>query len=442
MSTQENTRDLRNTKNLHQCLKLMGGDIDIGLLFGEKRIPQSTIMRGPTGAGKTQGIIQLAQSWANRHNKILLFQTCTISSIDSIDVRGPVLMAPPFGKDSAIPDAYKRIKMAPSGLFGMPPIARQVWGRVNAILSLSPAEAAARYGEQWNRKIEIEDIFVVLFLDEFFQSEAPTQKALAGLLLEQVLGDDYPMPPLLWVPMASNRIEDDAGVENALRHIPTRLASYWMKQDREVFCSYASTQNIIPPIVSWVHSEPELEVALCDKPGSDEDDGLPISTSRTLFMADAALKYWTGWKPTMSVDDHQLPRTQQENREAFDAVVARIGLTAAERLWATFMFKDELSPFKDIVAAPHKAVLPSNPGIQYYAVSMVLNELERLASQGELSSKIVEPASEYCLRFPKVFQANFVRAFQKLPATSRIGSKAVQQWRTDRKNAALVFNAF
>jgi hypothetical protein len=373
---------------------------------------------GPPGIGKSDLKVQVANRIANKLGKIAVVVTVFLSSVDMADTRGPICMVPPpaaVGADGVITDVRQiipdeRMRSAPSGRFGVPPIIERVW------------RDCAMAMQKHNCKLE--DLFVVLDLDEFQQGTLETLRSTGPLILTGTLGDEYPLPAGTWVIGASNRQEDASGTEENLRFLDNRWSLYEAVNDAPTWVKWARVNQVHESFMGFALNHPDI--ALVDAVPSGTD---AFSTARSLVAANSLSLSMLGWTPGEAVHAVKFP-TEVAGRDPLSyAVAGALGEGAASMFFTYLKFEKELPAMETVIADPAGAKLPSGH-LQYAMVSRCMVHA---------NPDNIDPVMQYVSRMDREYQGIFVNSVNDDEAIQDAGSAELVKWLSTPQNQAMIF---
>lgn len=197
----------------------------------------------------------------------------------------------------------------------------------------------------------------ILFLDEFVQATHEVQKAVAPLLLERRIGE-YTLPEGWRVVLAGNELDDNAGANTLLSHIVNRVTIiHTLAPDVDMWVSWAANEGLEPECIAFAKLRPHA--VFNTDPGVDPND--PYCTPRSLHSASDIAKGYPGGLQAMV------------NSPLGMALLAgAVGKGAATELSALVRTAMTLPSYEEVVAAPTKTPIPSEPSLMYAMVMLVV----------------------------------------------------------------------
>jgi hypothetical protein len=262
---------------------------------------------------------------------------------------------------------------------------------------------------------------VIVFIDEFAQAEHIVAKAMAPLILDHRVGDDF-LPEGTWVVLASNRAKDRAGANKMLTHVINRVATFDLESDLAGAMNFVSNTGRHPMHAAFINARPGV-VFTDEIPKGDRPFPSPRSVTFAFdYMSMVSGKDDAGnWNMQLADD----PFTQQ-------VVAGFVGEGASAEMFAFIKVASELPEIEDILDDPAGAKMPSDKRLdaQYAAASLLVHHAD---------AEKIEPLWTYAQRLSKEFQVSIARQLVEKSGGILLNSPALNKWLVS--NRALVMGS-
>jgi hypothetical protein len=252
----------------------------------------------------------------------------------------------------------------------------------------------------------------IVFFDEAFQAEHPTQKAAAPYLSEHGTGE-HKLPPAWAVWGASNRIEDRAGVNRPLGHMVSRVCFIHLECDPEGWLRWAGEKKLHPMGLAYAKAFPG-EVFNPDPP---KDVTKPACNPRSYTYA---LQFLAQNSNGMELRSDSITQ---------EIVSGYIGEASAAQLFAWSKVVDILPTLDQILDKPDMAPLPPDERLdaQYAAMQMCVHYAD---------AEKIEPLFAYVCRLNRELQTSAAEQMLERSGGALLNSPTLTKWITE--NRALI----
>jgi hypothetical protein len=255
---------------------------------------------------------------------------------------------------------------------------------------------------------------VVIILDEFTKAADPVKNMLHPLLeiRKPRLGSVF-LPEGSIVVLTGNLDSDGVG-DSLLAHTRMRLTMLEIsKPTSEEWLAWASTADISPVVMAWVHRNPHALASYRD----GDQKGNPY-----IFF------------PNQMADAVVTPRTLElasnivKARDAFDstslqaALAGTVGKAAAGSIAAFIAHQDSLPTWESIMREPTKAKMPESDGAM---AVLVFGAIERFKHKDEVTA-FLSYMDRADVEWQGVFCVHLMRSPTKNPLA--FGCKAFADW--------------
>jgi len=183
----------------------------------------------------------------------------------------------------------------------------------------------------------------IIAFDELSDAPRNLQSCIYRVVLDRQIGE-YKLPPGWWPMAAGNRREDRAAAQSISTALANRFAHIHLRSDYDCWKIWANQHNIDPMLVGFLGYRPNL---LHSMEGADL---LAFPSPRS-------------WERVSKVFDLDPGRRQ-------NAVTALVGEGAAIEV-ENFFKVVNLPDFEDIIKAPTKTPIPTEPASRYALSSML-----------------------------------------------------------------------
>lgn len=327
---------------------------------------------GPPGCGKSFVIRTIPEMMAEIYERPFGYREELVPSLDAPDVRGFL-----------VPSKDKEGK--PVSMFTYPPIFP-------------------------SREYLAQHPYGVLFLDENNLGDHLTQKALAPVKLDLSAGQ-YHLPKTWNVICASNRMQDKAGVQAPLMHDINRELRLNVDVNVEGWVlDYADPAGVHPMCVAFAKARPGSFVR--EVPA----DRRPFCSFRSYTKASEILADIAG------VDKDGNPNMHLPSDGVTQALVAgAVGDGVAAEMFAFFKVANELAEFKDILASPETAKVPSDHRLDAAYAQMQL-------CVHHVTAKNADKVWTYMERLPLELQTSAAKSMLEKAGGQFLNSKKFGAW--------------
>ena len=261
----------------------------------------------------------------------------------------------------------------------------------------------------------------ILFLDELGQAPHAVVKPAARVLLERRIGD-YTLDEFgHWaVFAASNRVQDQSGVQKELAFLQNRKMVINIEPDMDSFLDWGLANDVHPIALAFAKNRPGvvfMDELYDGKNQGSSWQGKPFCSPRSLVQTQAVLRKYGG-----TDENGMLP----SDGPAMEMAAGWMGEGAARDFMQTIRMAGDLPSFADIVADPENAQVPERPDARYL-ISQILSH--QVAKDNAMA------VFKYIIRLPEEFQIITLRSALKRAPT--LGDQAeFSAWL--RKNQKLV----
>lgn len=333
--------------------------------------------RSEPGIGKSSVITQTAADMAKKLKQPFGLAVRHLSTMDPTEVAGPL-----FITKRTLITANERIEqeMAVNSYPAVFPNDRdKVFLPDGTVTTVAKHGSVPRFG--------------FVFLDELRQSAHDVQKPAARLLDEQAIGEwSLDMFGGVWsVIAASNRTEDNSGVNKDLAFITNRKCVLTVRSSPEILYNYLEAKGELHYMcLGYLKFAPGAVFS----PVVPKDDK-PFPTPRSFERA---------CKMLMTMGKNGVPAS---DAEAVEVASGLIGEGRAPELCGYFRVHDELVKLEDIIADPAKCPLPERLDVMWATVQMMIYHAD---------SKNVLKLFAYMERMPQDLQIPMVASIcSKMP---------------------------
>lgn len=235
----------------------------------------------------------------------------------------------------------------------------------------------------------------LLFFDELPTAPVALQACAYKILLERLVGNKKLHKKVAMV-AAGNREEDNAGAQEMLTALQSRLVHFTLQTSASDWIDYARAQKLDTRIISFIQYRP----ALLNNFDPDHSDHT-FSCPRTWEFLSRQIK---------ALPD--IPGTK------LGTIVGTIGPGSANEFYTFCQIYRDLVTLPDILNAPSAAKVPSEPSACYAVIEMLF---------GSFNPTTVAPIMEYVNRLPMEFQVMLVRDIVRASPTN-MGFPAMASW--------------
>lgn len=335
-------------------------------------------LMGPPGCGKSQIVEnEIFQALQAAYDEVFGFVKFTLADIDAVDVRG-----------FCIPT--KDANGKPIAVFTQ-----------SAIASAIEATGCERG---------------ILFFDERAQAETLTQKAIAPVLQDRVIGN-YHLLEGWWIISASNRTTDRSGANKPLAHVTNRERIINVDADIDGVVKFLERKSYHPLCIAFAKARPGV-VITNEVPTKDG----PYCTPRSF---ESVCDYLTSHVNTT------------EDAICNDAITQElmsgdVGEGTAMEMFSFFKVANKLPTKDEIIKNPKKAKVPKDNELdaQYAAMQLCVHHATK---------DTVDSFFEYITRLKLELQTSAAKSLLEKGGGTLLNSKALSKFIAE--NRALVINS-
>jgi hypothetical protein len=232
----------------------------------------------------------------------------------------------------------------------------------------------------------------MIIWDELPQGITQMQNAIAGALLDKVLGPLHLDKDVIQI-ATGNRTIDKAGANRIVSQLGNRVMTLEVEPHLDDWCKWAASSGIDPYVIGFIRSRPDL---LHDLNPNHMSNPTPRS-----------------WEMVSNACDLTLPRGV-----LFNLVKGLVGEAAAVEFCAYADLLHKVTTFDQVILDPLKAPIPDHPAVKFATIT----GLAYRASPANYSGLM-----NYIERLPKEFQVAFVKdSLERDRAIT--GTKAFTNW--------------
>jgi len=256
----------------------------------------------------------------------------------------------------------------------------------------------------------------VLVFEEFDKANPEVKKAAAPVILYGGMGDWYLKPGSGRILLTNHADDGRQGSTKEFDFIINRKILMHASQTIAAWMDWADRNNVHPVFKAFAEQHPAV-VFSGDLP---EKQG-PYCTPRSLVMLESVAKRGL-------ID----PDGKLVDTEAFSEIAGgAIGAPATRDLVTFLKFKDDVPDWREIVANPGRAKLPTNAGAQLMVAHLAAYNVD---------DKTIEQGVTYARRLRPEFHLTFAKA-----ATRRnfrlVNSKPFAKWTQEQPELVALINA-
>jgi len=244
----------------------------------------------------------------------------------------------------------------------------------------------------------------IYMFDELGKASRPVQNACLPILLERRVGMQRLVEGSLV--FATTNLGNEGVGDMLQAHARNRLVVVSMRKPTadEWIEQFAVEAGIMPEVIAWVRETPQVMHGFEDYMDSPEENPYIFHPKRSqpAFVTPRSLE---------KASDVLQQRAFLEEDTVIHALKGTVGERAALDLRSFVQLADKLPAWKDIIANPEKASVPTNPA----AVVMLV-----FTAVGRIEKETVSPWMEYLGRIPKEAQALFCHHAMKAPSKATV----------------------
>lgn len=254
---------------------------------------------------------------------------------------------------------------------------------------------------------------VMLMIDELGKVPKLMQPTMARLLLDHMIGDTR-LPEGSIVFGTSNNAGDGVG-DIFPGHTRSRVAFVPLRNPtNEEWAVWATENNIDPMLRAWAIMTPRAFASYTQ--GGQEENSMIFNPRRT------DRQYACG-RSIAKCDPIVRNRAKLGSDLTLALLTGTVGLAAARSMVNMFSVKDEVVPFKDIVANPDTCQVPENPAAIYLCV---FDAVDNIKTQSDLTAFMTYVERINSREVTGVFYSQLIE--NKPTAKLAHGSPVIQKW--------------